>query len=100
MGLAAALALVASVGYAASVAQQEMLVALTPRDLTGQVLGVESSARLTFQGVGALVAGATADVLDVGVTITLLAAASLVVSLALTRPLAHAARRTLAAAGA
>ena len=98
--LAAALALVASVGYAASLAQQEMLVALTPRDLTGQVLGVESSARMTFQGVGALVAGATADVLDVGVTITLLAAASLVVSLALTRPLAHAARRTLAAAGA
>jgi predicted MFS family arabinose efflux permease len=99
VALAAALALVASVGYAASLAQQEMLVALTPRDLAGQVLGVESSARMTFQGVGALVAGATADVLDVGVTISLLAVASLVVSLALTRPLAHAARRTLAPGG-
>lgn len=100
VALAAALALVASVGYAASLAQQEMLVALTPRDLAGQVLGVESSARMTFQGVGALVAGATADVLDVGVTISLLAVASLVVSLALTRPLTHAARRTLAPAEA
>jgi MFS family permease len=98
--LAACLALVASAGYAASLAQQEMLVALTPRELSGQVLGVESSARMTFQGVGALLAGGLADVLDVGLTMTLMAAASLVVSLALTRSLTSAARRTLAAAAA
>jgi predicted MFS family arabinose efflux permease len=93
--LAAALVLVACVGYAASLAQQEMLVALTPRELSGQVLGVESSARMTFQGVGALLAGGLADVLDVGLTMTLLATASLLVSLVLTRPLTAAARRTV-----
>jgi predicted MFS family arabinose efflux permease len=98
--VASALALVACVGYAASIAQQEMLVALTPPELSGQVLGVEGSARMTCQGLGALLAGALADTLDVGLTMTLLAAASVLVSLVLTRPLATAALRTLTAVAA
>jgi MFS family permease len=91
------LVLVATVGYAASLAQQEMLVALTPRELSGQVLGVESSVRMTCQGLGALTAGALADVVDVGLAMTLLAVLSLAVSAALSPGLRRAAR--LAARG-
>lgn len=90
--LATMLVAVATVGYAASLAQQEMLVALTPRELSGQVLGVESSVRMTFQGLGALLAGGLADVLDVGLVMTVLAVLSLAVSAALSPGLARAAR--------
>lgn len=83
---------VATVGYAASLAQQELLVALTPRELSGQVLGLESSVRMTFQGLGAMLAGGLADVLDVGLVMTHLAVLSLAVSAALSPGLARAAR--------
>lgn len=91
--LATLLVTVATVGYAASLAQQEMLVALTPVELSGQVLGVESSVRMTCQGLGALVAGTLADVIDVGQAMAILALCSLVISAALTPALARAAAR-------
>jgi len=91
--VAALLVAIACVGYAASLAQQEMLVAITPPRLSGQVLGVESSLRMTCQGLGALLAGSLAEVLDTGHTVALLAIASLLVSVGLTPALTRASSR-------
>jgi predicted MFS family arabinose efflux permease len=90
---AALLAGVACVGYAATLGQQELLVALTPTHLSGQVLGAESAARVTCQGLAAALAGGLAELLSPGATIALLAVGSLMVSLALTPALRRAARR-------
>ncbi|SHG32637.1 Predicted arabinose efflux permease, MFS family [Jatrophihabitans endophyticus] len=90
--VAAGLAAVAAVGYGASLVQQEHLVALTPPHLRGQTLGVESSARLSMQGVCALLAGVLADRIGAGVAVGLLAGASVLVSLVLTPALARIAR--------
>jgi len=84
---------VATVGYGASLAQQEWLVTLTPPEWRGQVLGVESAARMTGQGVFAVLAGALADAVGTGPAVTALAAVSLVVSLALGPGLRRAAER-------
>ena len=81
----------ATTGYAASLVQQEWLVALTAPELRGQVLGAESSLRMTCQGLCAVLAGGLADLVPVGVAMSVLAAASLVVSLALTPALRRAA---------
>jgi MFS family permease len=94
--LAVLVAGVASVGYAATLVQQEWLVALTPAGLRGQVLGVESSVRMTLQGVCAAAAGLLADLTTPAAAITALAVASLLVSLSLTRPLARTAARATA----
>ncbi|MEV4437236.1 MFS transporter [Streptomyces sp. NPDC049585] len=48
----------ASVGFAATLPLQEQLLALTPDPVRGQVQGVESAGRITWQGIGATVAGA------------------------------------------
>jgi MFS family permease len=95
--LAAALVAVATVGYGASLVQQEWLVELTPPELRGQVLGVESSTRMTLQGVCAAAAGALADLIGAGAAMTTLALGSLAVSVALTRPLARTGVRAAAA---
>jgi MFS family permease len=95
--LAVLVAAVASVGYAATLAQQEWLVALTPPGLRGQVLGVESSVRMTLQGVCAATAGLLADLLTPATAIVLLALASIAVSLALTGALSRTGARALAA---
>lgn len=97
--VAVLLAAVASVGYAASLVQQEWLVALTPPELRGQVLGLESSVRMTLQGVCAAVAGALADLLTPAAAVALLAVASLAVSAALTRSLARTGERAASAVG-
>ncbi|RBY89500.1 MFS transporter [Blastococcus sp. TF02A-30] len=81
----------ATAGYAASLTQQEWLVALTAPDLRGQVLGAESSLRMTLQGVCAVLAGALADLIPVGTAMTVLAGASLAVSFCLTPALRRAA---------
>ena len=65
-----------------------MLVDLTPIDLRGQVLGLESALRMTAFGIFAIAAGALADLTSAAPAITAFAAASLVVSALLTRPLA------------
>ena len=88
--MAALLAGCACLGYAATLAQQELLVELTPPELSGQVLGAESAARATCQGIGALLAGAVAEVIDPGPAIAVLALASLLVCAALTHPLIRA----------
>ncbi|MFC9691192.1 hypothetical protein ACFTSF_21750 [Kribbella sp. NPDC056951] len=89
--LAAVVAL-GSCGYAASLAQQEVLVDLTPPDLRGQVLGVESALRMTTFGVCAILAGTLADLTSPAPAIALFAAASLLASAVLTVPLARVMR--------
>jgi len=91
--LAVVVAAVASVGYAATLAQQEWLVALTPPELRGQVLGVESSVRMTLQGVCAAAAGLLADLLTPATAVVLLATASIVVSSSLTGALSRTGAR-------
>jgi len=91
--LAAILAGMACLGYAATLAQQELLMKLTPPALAGQVLGVDSAARVTCQGLGALLAGTVAEIVTVGNAIALLALGSVLVSLALTPALTRVADR-------
>ncbi|MGC0375776.1 MFS transporter [Streptomyces sp. SAI-229] len=75
----------AGAGFAATLPLQERLLALTPDPVRGQVQGVESAGRMTWQGIGAALAGALAQYLTPATTITALAAISLAVTL-LSRP--------------
>lgn len=84
IGVAAALVVIASVGYGSTLVLQEQLLARTPHDLSGHALGLQSSGMLTMQAVGAAIAGALARELPTGATITVLAAASTLVTLSLT----------------
>jgi hypothetical protein len=85
---------VASVGYAASLLLQERLMALTPGELSGHALGLQSSGMLAMQGVGAALAGAAAQWTSPAAAMAIMAAASVTVTLALApglRPAAPAA---------
>jgi MFS family permease len=82
--LAVAAIAVASVGYAASLLLQERLLARTPAELSGQALGLQSSGVLTMQGVGAALAGGTAELTSPAMAMTVMATASAAVTLALT----------------
>ncbi|MER8091919.1 MFS transporter [Streptomyces goshikiensis] len=73
----------ASVGYSAGLLMQERLVALLPEGTQGQALGLHSAGMLTFQGVCAALAGALAQSTSAAVAMTVLAAASVVVTLVL-----------------
>jgi predicted MFS family arabinose efflux permease len=74
--LSAFLVTVASVGFGASLVQQERLLTLTPPTLTGHALGLHSSGMLTMQGVSATLAGALAQLTSPAWTMTTLAVAS------------------------
>ncbi|MYX94496.1 MFS transporter [Streptomyces sp. SID486] len=89
--VAAACVTVASVGFGASLVQQERLMELTPDELAGHALGLHSAGMLTLQGGSATLAGTVAQFTSPAVAMTALAAASVVVTLAL----ATAARRPL-----
>ncbi|MBG0854540.1 MFS transporter [Streptomyces spinoverrucosus] len=78
--LAAALVAVASVGFGASLVQQERLMALVPEELSCHALGLHSAGMLTMQGVSAAVAGALAQVTSPGVGMTAMAGASVAVT--------------------
>ncbi|MUT90041.1 hypothetical protein [Streptomyces sp. Z38] len=80
--VAAVAVFLASAGFAATLPLQERLLALTPEQVRGQVQGVESAGRMTWQGIGAAVAGGTAQFLSPTVTITALAAVSVCVTIA------------------
>jgi hypothetical protein len=71
---------VAGVGFAAPLPLQERLLALTPQAARGQVQGVESAGRIAWQGVGAALAGALAQLVEVRWAIGALAALSLLVT--------------------
>lgn len=96
--VAAVAVFVASAGFAATLPLQERLLALTPEQVRGQVQGVESAGRMTWQGIGAAIAGATAQVLSPTVTITALAAVSVCVTVA-SRPYVDRTRALKAAPG-
>ncbi|MEH0544989.1 MFS transporter [Streptomyces sp. B21-105] len=81
--LAAACAALASVGFGASLAQQERLMALTPPELSGHALGLHSSGMLTMQGVSAALAGTAAQLTSPATAMTAMALTSIAVTLAL-----------------
>lgn len=76
---------VASAGFAATLPLQERLLKLTPDPVRGQVQGVESAGRMTWQGIGAALAGGLAQYFAPAATITALAAVSVAVTV-LSRP--------------
>ncbi|MEW2412533.1 hypothetical protein AB0953_02210 [Streptomyces sp. NPDC046866] len=100
--LAAVAVCAAGAGFAATLPLQEQLLALTPDPVRGQVQGVESAGRMTWQGLGAALAGATAQWAGPAVAINALAAVSVLVTVA-SRPFVRregAAARTGAAPAA
>ncbi|MCA2223575.1 MFS transporter [Nonomuraea aurantiaca] len=81
--VAVAAIVLASTGYSASLLLQERLMALTPEELSGHALGLHSSGMVTMQGVSAALAGAVAQLTSPATAITVLAAASVAVTLVL-----------------
>lgn len=81
--VAAACAALASVGFGASLLQQERLMSLTPDALTGHALGLHSAGMLTMQGVSASAAGTLAQLTSPATAMTAMAAASLAVTASL-----------------
>jgi predicted MFS family arabinose efflux permease len=73
----------ASVGYAASLMLQQRLMALTPDDLAGHALGLQSSGTLAMQGAGAALAGLVAEQTGPGAAMAVMAAISVAVTLIL-----------------
>ncbi|MFF8447951.1 MFS transporter [Streptomyces leeuwenhoekii] len=82
--VAAVLVAVASVGFGASLVQQQRLMALTPSRLAGHALGLHSAGMLTMQGAAAALAGTVAQLTSPATAMTAMAAASLTATLALT----------------
>jgi predicted MFS family arabinose efflux permease len=89
------LVVVATIGFGASLAQQEILNWLTPAEILGQTFGFESSMRTAGQGFFAIVAGALADLLDPAQAMLVLAVASLTTSLLLGHALKTVGQRYL-----
>jgi MFS family permease len=95
LALAAALIFVASIGYCATLMLQERLMELTPPEHHGQALGLQSSATLAMQAVGAALAGTMAQQASVTTAIVALAAGSVAITL-LVQPGLRAGRPDLA----
>jgi hypothetical protein len=83
VGVAAACVAVASIGFGASLVQQERLMSLTPSELSGHALGLHSSGMLTMQGVSAALAGAVAQLTSPGAAMAVMAVTSLAATAAL-----------------
>ncbi|MER6736851.1 MFS transporter [Streptomyces puniciscabiei] len=83
VALSAVAATVASVGFAASLVLQERLMALTPDDLAGQALGLHATGMAALQGAGAALAGTLAQLTSPATAMTLMAVASVTVTLTL-----------------
>ncbi|MEY9962618.1 putative MFS family arabinose efflux permease [Streptacidiphilus sp. MAP12-16] len=79
--VAAAAVFAASIGFAATLPLQEQLLDLTPDPVRGQVQGVESAGRMTWQGLGAAIAGGTAQQFAPGTAITAIAAVSVAITI-------------------
>jgi MFS family permease len=83
VGVAAACAALASVGFGSSLIQQERLMALTPDELGGHALGLHSAGMLTMQGVSAVLAGSLAQLTSPGTGMAVMAVMSIAVTLTL-----------------
>ncbi|MFJ9359850.1 MFS transporter [Streptomyces mirabilis] len=79
--VAAGAVALASVGFGASLIQQERLMALTPDELSGHALGLHSSGMLTMQGVSAALAGSVAQLTSPGTAMTVMAVTSIAATL-------------------
>ncbi|MFI6264715.1 MFS transporter [Micromonospora sp. NPDC051006] len=77
-------ALVASVGFAAALPLQERLIAHSPPEARGQVLGLHQNGMMAGQAVCAALAGTVADLVPTYWAVALLAGASLAATVALT----------------
>ena len=73
----------ASAGYAASLPLQDRLIRTTSDEIRGQVLGLHVNGMLTWQAIGALVAGTVASWLSPATAMGTMAAASTVITLLL-----------------
>ncbi|WP_307131999.1 MFS transporter [Streptomyces aurantiacus] len=96
LSLAAVLVALASVGFGASLLQQERLMAVTPPELSGHALGLHSSGMLAMQGGGAALAGSVAQLTSPATAMTVTAAASIAVTLTLARGLGPGPRTAIA----
>ncbi|MFF1467770.1 MFS transporter [Streptomyces mirabilis] len=81
VAVAAGAVALASVGFGASLIQQERLMALTPDELSGHALGLHSSGMLTMQGVSAALAGSVAQLTSPGTAMTVMAVTSIAATL-------------------
>ncbi|GLW21963.1 membrane protein [Microbispora amethystogenes] len=81
--LAVAAVVLASAGYSAGLLLQERLMAVTPEEMSGQALGLQSSGTMTMQGVGAAIAGSVAQLTSASAAMAAMAAVSVAVTLAL-----------------
>ncbi|MFF9124433.1 MFS transporter [Streptomyces sp. NPDC014889] len=81
--VAACLVTLASVGFGASLVQQERLMASTPDELAGHALGLHSAGMLTLQGASAALAGTIAQLTSPATAMTATAAASTAITLTL-----------------
>ncbi|WP_405820448.1 MFS transporter [Streptomyces sp. NBC_01390] len=86
---------VASIGYGASLVQQERLMSLTPPELSGHALGLHSAGMLTMQGVSAALAGTVAQLTSPATAMTVMAAGSVCVTVGLVAAGRRAERRTV-----
>jgi len=86
---------IASVGYSSSLLLQRRLLALTPDELSGHALGLQSAGMLAMQGVGAALAGAVAQYTSPATAMTVMAAFSVAVTVALARGLRSPVRSEL-----
>jgi MFS family permease len=84
LGLAVAAVTLASIGYSATLLLQDRLMALTPKDVHGQALGLHSAGMLTMQGVGAALAGTVAQYVSPAMAMAVMAAGSVAVTILLT----------------
>lgn len=94
LALALVAAALASIGYAAGLGLQERLVSAAATDVRGHALGLRGTGMMVMQAVGALIAGALADVLGPGSAhaaqaVGIMALASLLVTVALVPGLAR-----------
>jgi predicted MFS family arabinose efflux permease len=76
-------ATIASTGFAATLLLQERLIALTGEEVRGQALGLHATGMKAMQAIGATLAGLTAQFLPTGTAMTMLAVASLAVTVTL-----------------
>ncbi|MFC8365219.1 MFS transporter [Streptomyces griseorubiginosus] len=74
---------VAALGFAASLVLQERLMSLTPDELAGQALGLHTTGMVALQGIGAVLAGTLAQLTSPATAMTLMATASIAVTLTL-----------------
>ncbi|MFE2964474.1 MFS transporter [Streptomyces sp. NPDC059340] len=86
VAVAAGAVALASVGFGASLIQQERLMALTPDELSGHALGLHSSGMLTMQGVSAALAGTVAQLTSPGTAMTVMAITSVTATLLISGP--------------